>query len=278
MEEYKFPTARLEGKGPFAVGMSLFLDKMISFSISISKHQMKQKYSRPIFLNLTGETANSDELWLIGELWRLGRGGNLIIGNSGGGGGGGGGGDKTTTNSSIQLQVKVTGKGVLRMKWRAGREAEEISIEEIGQKLKFIEESEDFNTDNEMTSVTVTGVMNEYSDSIDGTNCGGGDVHFVLSSGASKAERNPILRDKALKALKLVNPSKIEIVIHELPRDLLKRLLYDNNPRNTISLKVSEDFRDQLTKLGQLLQGKLAGKTVLFVNHKDNQIDMIFNK
>ena len=229
----------------------------------LKQQQVKQRQNRPIILNLIGESANSDELWLIGELWRLGRGGNLNISGSGG--------DKAG-NSSIQLQVKATGKRVLRVKWRTGREVEEISIEEIGQKLKMIEELEDLVSESD-TLVTVSSDFN-----LGESNCELCDVHFVLS--ASKAERNPILREKAVKALKLVNPSKAEIVIHELPRDLLKRFLYDNSPRNSSSInaKVSEEFRDQLMKMGQLLQGKLAGKTIVFVNHKDNQIDLIFNK
>lgn len=240
--------------------MSLFLDKIIATK-KIRKQQIGQSATgRLILLNLIGETANSDELWLIGELWRLGRGGNLIIG----------GGDKSITGSSsglnpststIQIQMKATGKRVLRVKWRT---VEEISIEEIGQKLKMIEESEELVNNNETEQI----IINECNDSSTS------DVHFVLS--ASKAERNPILREKAGKALKLANPSKTEIVIHELPRDILKRFLSDH-PRNS-TLKVSEEFRDQLTKMGQLLQGKLAGKTVLFFNHKDNQIEMIFNK
>lgn len=243
--------------------MSLFLDKIITTK-KIRKQQLGQPAAgRLILLNLIGETANSDELWIIGELWRLGRGGNLIIG----------GGDKSITGLSsslspstsiIQIQMKATGKRVLRVKWRT---VEEISIEEIGQKLKMIEESEDSVINSHNSNETEQIILNECNDSST-------DVHFVLS--ASKAERNPILREKAGKALKLANPSKTEIVIHELPRDILKRFLSDQ-PRNT-TLKVSEDFRDQLTKMGQLLQGKLAGKTVLFFNHKDNQIEMIFNK
>lgn len=252
MEEYKFPTARLEGKGPFAVGMSLFLEK-----ISGVKRVKPPRFT--IVLNLIGEAANASELWLIGELWRLGRGGNLTVNRDISG--------NLSQTWTIQMQLKATGK-VLRMKWRTGKEVEEIPIEEVGAKLKQIEETEfDLMSDSDVigTAEPFTNPSNPVSDE--------NNVHFVLAG--AKGERNPILREKAAKAVKLVNPSRAEIVIHELPRDILKRLLHDNNARVG---KVSEEFRDQLMKMGQLLQGKLAGKMVIFVNHKDNQIDTFFNK
>ena len=234
--------------------MSLFLDK-----ISTSKPTQNKinKSVRLIVLNLAGEAANSDELWLIGEIWRLGRAANFIVNKA----------EKSIEkfSNSIQLQLKATGK-VLRVKWRTGREVEEISMEEIGTKLRSIEESDDFLSEND------THNLNTATDYTTETVADFVDVHFVLAT--AKAERNPILREKAVKALKLVNPNKPEIVIHELPRDLFKRLIHDN----TRNFKVSEEFRDQLMKMGQLLQGKLAGKMVIFINHKDNQIDIIFNK
>lgn len=255
MEEYKFPTARLEGKGPFAVGMSLFLDKLAG-----SGGPLPCKPKRSFVINLGSEEPNGDELILIGEMWRLGRAGQLTINRAG---------VNINNNTSVQLQMKSSNNRIVRIK--RGRDVEEVSIEDFASKLRSIDDS---NTvlSGDSGDETVSNVLNE-DEALTG------DVHYLLVN--SKMEKNPILREKALRAVKqVVNLVKCDIVIHELPKEVLKRTLHPSADSGNVNVnnKRLEEWRELVGRLSNLLLGKLAGKMILFVNHKDSHIEAYFNK
>ena len=327
MEEYKFPTARLEGKGPFAVGVTLFLDRLSNRILTNSIYNNNNNYNyntnnnnnnnyynnnnRKVLLNLSGDEANLEELKLIDELWNLGKivvVSNKIKNNR----------NNTNTNKfgdqigigsngfSLQLQIKSSG-GIVKIKSKNFKEIEEVSINEIGNRLKSIfEEFSEINCENNNNNIDEFDEYYESSqDYLIGSNNNNNNnnssnnnnnnnivesfnVHYLLSH---KSEKNPILKEKALKAVRSLNPSKGEIIIHELPRDLLRKLLDKlngngilnpqssllNNNNNQTRNNNEEAFREQIGRLNQVL-GKLGNKMVVFFNHKDNQIDLIFNK
>lgn len=76
-------------------------------------------------INLHENEPSSDELVLIGEMWRLGRASGLLINNA------------TSSNNgpnTVYLQVKLSSGGRnVRIKWRA---VEDVLIEDLGNKLK----------------------------------------------------------------------------------------------------------------------------------------------
>ena len=113
-------------------------------------------------------------------------------------------------------------------------------------------------------------------------------IHYILPN--PKSDRsNPILREKALKALKQVTVSthkSVEILIHELPRDIIGKLIYDPSSINKTT-RMNEEQRDQVQKMNQFISGsnikKTAGissnstKLIVLFNHKDNQIDLFYS-
>lgn len=277
MEEYKFPTARLEGKGPFAVGMTIFLDKLIASASQEKIHSRLNKRSSTFVINLAGEEPNSDELLLIGEMWRLGRAGQLTINRASGS-------VNNANNTSIQIQMKPSNNRIVRIK--RGREVEEVSIEEIGLKLRSVEENCNSNLlINESSDENVNSTPNLSEDAIGLTDNNfhfQADIHYLLMNG--KMEKNPILREKALRSVKeIVNFGRAEIVIHEIPKEVLKRSLHgagvgSSGLTTKYNSKIDEDLRDLVGRLGNLLHRKLQGKLILFVNHKDNHIEAFYNK
>lgn len=216
-----------------------------------------------LILNLLGDEPNNEELWLIGEIWRVGRSSNFTVN------------PKNTTTSTRTVQVPSSQTVLLQMKAigrtiriKSKSSVEEVNLEEISVKLEEIcnFENDPIQSDLEQG----TGAVSVDFDANESITEG---IHYVLQG---KSEKNPLLREKAIKAVKSVNPSKSEIVIHELPRDILRKFLYDPSKPLSNNGKSNEEYREQLTKLSQLLQNKLAGKTVILFNHKDQQIDMYY--
>ena len=253
MEEYKFPTARLEGRGPFALGATLFLDRLKSSSQTGQlKPQRKLSTCGPLILNLLSDVANCDEMWLIGELWRTGRT-NLTVNRKNL--------NQNKSSSSLILQMKATGR-IVRIKRK--NSVEEVSLDQISTKLdeEFCEY--DYTATSDIESALNPEMESELYEG----------VHYLMQQ--TKSERNqPLLREKALRSLKLSNLTKCEIVIHDIPHDILKKFFYD--PGNIPRVKSNEEYRDQLNKLAQLMQSKLVGKTLFLFNHKDQQIDLYYN-
>ena len=279
IEEYKFPTARLEGKGPFGVGVSLFLDNFPVSAIS------KRAKNSGMVLSLL-EEPSAEEMWLIGEIWRLGRGAQLTVQSKHGSLNA-----ISIGSNCMQIQVK-SNSGKVRVK--IGRDVEEVPLEDFPSKLE----------NNEFNIFDQAGLGSLMSDSQDpgnletdaddpGTvsfNESNIPVHYILST--PKSERsNPILREKAIKALKQFTATATkspEVLIHELPRDMITKIIYD--PLALKSLKMSEEQRDQMNRMCQFINSSGVGKkpangatsstgkvTVLF-NHKDNQTDIIYMK
>lgn len=226
-----------------------------------------------MILNLVDcDQPTNEELWLIGEIWRLGRGTNLMIPRGG----------VAPSGNSIQIQVK-SNSGKVRVK--NGREVEELTLEEFVVKL----ENNDFNEN--VMSDTPDPQDLDHTDEINvsTTNDPITPVHYILSNPNAKSSdrSNPIMREKALKALKQLTttiPKSVEILIHELPRDIIGKLLYE--PGALVqSRKMGEEQRDQVQRMSQFLLGggnKKSGnatvshKLMVLFNHKDNQIDLYY--
>lgn len=219
-----------------------------------TKKSSKKTNNYNLILNLLADEPNGEELWLIGEIWRLGRC-NFSV---------------NTRNSmriptqsagTIILQMKATGR-VVRLKSKSS--VEEINLDEIYVKLDEL-----LSTDSGDQSDLDPGQSFADLDHADTTVVDNG-IHYLLQA---KSEKSSLLREKALRAVKSLNPGKSEIIIHELPRDILRKFLYD--PK-TLNLNRNEDYRESLIKLGQWMQTKLAGKPLILFNHRDQQIDMYY--
>lgn len=235
-----------------------------------------------------------EEVWLIGELWRLGTWRPVQILKPGR--------VNELSAGCIQVQVKSSGRAV-RIKWKQQREVEEVALDMVCARLRAIlheSANEGAGTD-ESGLDERDGPVSSLVSGPSGDTCDIGDslvpnppitsspfepnFHYILS--APKSERNPIIREKALKIVKpLLSAAKPEIVIHELPLDLLRRVIdhcVGSNPTNQQRMKLSgvtdsEEFRDQIGRLLQLLQARLQNKLVLLFNHKDAHIEIFFNR
>lgn len=248
------------------MGFSLFLDK---FTCSFTN--VKKSSKNAIALNLAnGEVPSNEELWLIGEIWRIGRGSNFTIVTK----------SASNTNiplNSLQIQVK-SNSGRVRVK--NGREVEEFSLEEFPVKL----EATELNFDRDQISVISDSQEDPDHDesTVSESNV---PVHYVLTN--QKSERtNPILREKAMKALKLVTSAttkSIEIIIHELPHEIMGKLLYDPAALNK-NLKMNEEQREQVKRINQFVSvvkktiSLSGGKVMVLYNHRDNQTDLLYIK
>ena len=225
-----------------------------------------------MILNLVNcDQPTNEELWLIGEIWRLGRGANLMIPRGG----------VAPTGNSIQIQVK-SNSGKVRVK--TGRDVAELTLEEFVIKL----ENNEFNENVISDSPDTQDLDHPDDTSLLATNDPITPVHYILSNPNAKSDRsNPIMREKALKALKQLTttiPKSVEILIHELPRDIIGKLLYE--PGSMVqSKKMGEEQRDQVQRMSQFLLGggnKKSGnvaassKLMVLFNHKDNQIDLYY--
>lgn len=115
----------MEGKGPFGVGSSLFLDKL---NLKVRSKVGPLNY----VINLHSAEPSSDELVLIGEMWRLGRAGGLLINHASNGSNNNN--NNNNANTTVHLQVKLSSGGrSIRIKWR---NVEDVLIEDLGMKLK----------------------------------------------------------------------------------------------------------------------------------------------
>lgn len=268
------------------MGVSLFLDNFPANTTTTTSSSSKKTTKNGMILTLAnGECPSNEELWLIGEIWRVGRGSNLTIITAKNAG------NSNTPANHLQIQVK-SNSGRVRVK--LGREVEEFSLEEFPLKLEanelnwnwnyeqvnMLSDSQDLDQDHEDT----TTLASEASNSI--------PVHYVLTN--QKSERaNPILREKAMKAVKQVTTAvasakSLEILIHELPRELVGKLLYDPAALTTTttttakSVKMGEEQREQVQRMNQFIgkkqPGSLLPKVMVLYNHKDNQTDLLYIK
>ena len=156
----------------------------------------------------------------------------------------------------------------------------------IEDQFDSVEEGEDyFNTNASDSNVSSLGTV---ASTLESTHSESSEwnVHYLLAN--PKMERNPLLREKALKAFKQANPAKSEIIIHDLGREILKRFLHfeaaelfgngiNFSSSKKAHFKMSEEERDQLGRLSNLMQSRLGGKMILFVNHKDGQVESFYN-
>ena len=232
---------------------------------------------------------STEELWLIGEIWRVGRGANLTIISTRSPSG------NATPPNSLQIQVK-SNSGKVRVK--SGREVEEVSLEEFPAKL----ENNEFNYDQSLTSVMcdsqdATGGFNPETDHVHTEDPGFTEastpVHYILSNPKSERPTNPILREKAMKALKQVTTAttkSAEILIHELPREIIAKMVYEPAAlTNNQTVKMNEEQRDQVQRMNQFISGGRkpvggsnavvgTGRVMVLYNHKDNQTDLLYMK
>lgn len=264
------------------MGVSLFLDNFPANTATTSSSSKKTTKNGMLLTLANGECPSNEELWLIGEIWRVGRGSNLTIITAKNAG------NSNTPANHLQIQVK-SNSGRVRVK--LGREVEEFSLEEFPAKLEanelnwnwnwncdqvnMVSDSQDLDQDHEDT----TALASEASNSI--------PVHYVLTN--QKSERaNPILREKAMKAVKQVATAvakSLEVLIHELPRELVGKLLYDPaalTATRTTAVKMGEEQREQVQRMNQFIgkkqPGSLLPKVMVLYNHKDNQTDLLYIK
>ena len=149
----------------------------------------------------------------------------------------------------------------------------------IEDQVDHVEEGEDLNSTTSDAPISSSGTTSAtlestHLESIESS------VHYLLAN--PKMEKSALLREKALKAFKQANPAKSEIVVHDLPREILKRFLHfeaaeiSSNSVKKPQIKMSEEDRDQLGRLNNLMQSRLNGKMILFVNHKDGQMEAFY--
>lgn len=236
------------------MGVNLFLDNFPVMSVNSIRKNVKNGM---ILTLANGEVPSNEELWIIGEIWRIGRGTNFTVLSTNNG--------TNVPVNFLQIQVK-SNSGKVRLK--IGREVEEFSLEEFLLKL----EANELNSNEQINILSDAQEFPEIDH--EDFNESNVPIHYVLSN----PRTNPILREKAMKAMKQVTTAttkSIEIIIHELPRDMIGKLVYD--PATLKNTKMGEEQREQLQRINQFITKKSKVMMVLY-NHKDNQTDLYYIK